>query len=870
MNALIIAPRLRRYATWLVVLMMVMMAAPLVTPRTAGALNNVNYGNPYTNGDMVRSTHGYNIWALNYELTGHTTQIEYTDPPNWPLPMNVLNAVDPDINWAWGLSDFWFVPDAVPLPPVNMDINLYSPLRTHCCIHDRETSGNGADRALLFLLENMTYQNGVYTGTFILYVQGRGDQAQLGLNKITIIWLDYGNLKITKASADTAATQNNSAYSLSGAKYGVYLTQPDANAGTNRVTAVTLSGDSSASGTSVDLEPATYYVKEIPPAPKGYELDSKTYSALVPGGGVATLNVTDVPLYSWVDLIKQSANPALSNNNSCYKLSGAIYTVYKNASASQKVTTITTDANGYGKSAANNLPAGSYWVKETTPATGYALDPAVYAVTVAPGDTVRVNSSGEGVVKDCPQNDPIEILIGKVDAETGKSLPLGGASLADAQFAVKYYDGYYNAANLPDGPLRSWVVQTGDDGTAVLNKSSVVAGDALYASSTGRATLPLGTVTIQEIKAPTGYLLGNQPVFIRQITSEGTVESVNTYNAPTAPEQVKRGDLELLKAVATSYQRMAKVPFKITSVTTNESHVIVTDANGRAATETAWNPHSQNTNAGATADDGVWFGVDKEGDKAPVNDALGALPYDTYLIEELRCAENADYQLIAPFKVTISRDTYVVDLGTLTDAAPVLPEIGTQATDADSGTQNVIAAKNVTVIDTVSYTNLEAGREYRLEGALMDQSTETTLVVAGQPVTAEVVFCPSTPRGIVEVAFNFDASALEDARIVVFESLRTDEKVVASHADISNGSQTVLVIAPTPSPPPTREPPTTVIATPEPSTTVTSTPTSPKTKAPRVPSTGDAVNPFLALALLLALASIALVTALMIHERRPD
>jgi len=819
--------RLQRHLTWLLTVVMVISLVSIAAPQQAPATtipSAMGAGNPFTNGDIFWSN-SLGCYQLNVTWQTHVTQIGYFDPPSWDVTqykgyLSALSGVT-ESEISWGLSDF----DVSPISGTylnNTSIPLSSvptfQFRTHCIEHQNETSDASYIRnAMLMCVSNQTDSAPVsphtavaaptistpeydyWTLTFLLAFSERNDdQASTGIERIVMTWVQpkLGDLRITKTSMDSSATDGNSNYSLDGAVFGVYSD----NACTARVTSVTLSGDgSSATGTATDLAASAYYVKETR-APQGYKLDTTVYPVIVTPGSTTMVNgpggVSDQPLYAWIDLQKQSGNPAISDGNACYKLNGAVYTVYSDSGATQKATTITTDATGYGKSVADDLPAGKYWVRESKPAIGYALDPTLYAVTATPGDTVRVNTTGTGIVKDLPQNNPVKVLLSKVDAETSKSLPLGSALLTGAQFEVKYFDGYYTAANLPATPLRTWVIQTGSDGVALLNKNSAVGGDILYSSSTGTATLPLGTVSIQEIKAPTGYLLGDRPIFIRQVTSEGAVESVSTYNAPTAPEQVKRGDLELLKAAAVSYQRMAGVPFRITSTTTGENHVIVTDANGHADTSTAWNPHSQNTNTGETADDGVWFGIDKEGNKAPVSDALGALPYDTYRIEELSCGANTDYQLIAPFEVTISRDVYVVDLGTLTDSAPVIPEISTQALDADSGTQNVIAGKGATLKDTVEYQGLEAGRTYAIEGTLMDQSTTTTLTIAGQPVTASATFTPKTSQGTTEVTFNFDASALDDARIVIFESLRLGTLVVARHADISNGSQTVRVVRP--------------------------------------------------------------------------
>lgn len=120
-------------------------------------------------------------------------------------------------------------------------------------------------------------------------------------------------------------------------------------------------------------------------------------------------------------------------------------------------------------------------------------------------------------------------------------------------------------------------------------------------------------------------------------------------------------------------ERLASVPFRITSKTTRESHVLVTDENGMASTESSWTPHSQNTNKGTSADDGIWFGQDALGTQAPVDDNLGALPYDTYTVEELPCSANEGMVPVA-FEITISRDKTTLDLGTV-DNKPYTPEI---------------------------------------------------------------------------------------------------------------------------------------------------------------------------------------------------
>jgi LPXTG-motif cell wall-anchored protein len=513
-----------------------------------------------------------------------------------------------------------------------------------------------------------------------------------------------------------------------------------------------------------------------------YEATTGTYTgtfALITRNDTGAQAVASTSLYTikWIDvgfaqMTKSSANTQISDDNGCYSLAGAVYGIYKDAACTNLVDQITTDASGR-TSKSDGLVPGTYYVKELKAPKGYALDTVLHPVKITAGQTTQIAAT------DKPQNNTVNILLNKVDAETTKNLPLGAATLEGAEFRVNYYDGYYTSTTLPTTPTRTWVVKTDGEGAAELASAS---GNPLYPSSDGTLALPLGTVSIQEIKAPVGYLLGEAPVYVSQVTPTGTVEAVTTFVAPTAPEQVKRGDLRLIKTTETTFKRMAGVPFKITSKTTGETHVITTDINGFASTESTFNPHS--------SEEGIWFGVD-----APVNDKLAALPYDTYTLEELPCAANQGMTLIEPFEVTIIRDNYTVDLGTLTDEAPPAIQIHTTATEKN-GSKNVIARERATIVDAVNYRNLSPGITYVMKGVLMDRSTETTLLAGGRAVTAEKTFTPTSSSGTVEVTFNFNASALAGKNAVVFEDCYQDDVSVALHADINNKDQTVSIVTP--------------------------------------------------------------------------
>lgn len=504
-------------------------------------------------------------------------------------------------------------------------------------------------------------------------------------------------------------------------------------------------------------------------------------------------------------LKKSSSNPGISDNNPCYSLEGATYGVYSDSGCTQQVGTLTCNASG--DSNVIDIAPGTYYVKETKAGKSYALDEGIHKVNVSGGQTATVN------VTDAPQNDPADMLVAKVDAETGKASPLGAGTLAGAEFTVKYYDGFYTQENLPEKATRTWVLKTNDNGyTSLLRASTepekyVVSGDNFYKTADGKVnTLPLGTVTIQETKAPAGYLLSDSTVHLQQITSNTSSEFVSTFvepskDAPTVREQVKRGDIAFNKVHGEDMTGLANVPFKITSKTTGESHIAITDANGILTTESSACPHTQNTNGNDAAlnadgtldesklsiDNGLWFSGSK-GAQTTADDSKGALPYDTYTFEELRCASNDSLNLVK-FEVTVSRDAYTIDRGTVDDN-PI--EIGTTATDAADGDHKLLASNQAEIVDTVTYKGLKKGLEYELSGTLMDAETGEALKdVASKEVTATAKFTPKASSGKQKVKFKFDATLLGGHKAVVFERLYLEGKIQASHEDPEDEDQTV-------------------------------------------------------------------------------
>lgn len=253
---------------------------------------------------------------------------------------------------------------------------------------------------------------------------------------------------------------------------------------------------------------------------------------------------------------KTSANPAITDNNPCYSLQGAEYGVYKTEADAKadknKVNTLTIgkyDSSEKYKDWSNEieLDEGTYYVKETKNPKGYALNNSVVKVTIKANENSWIGTNGE--FKDYPQSDPVSVVLGKVDKETNKNKPQGSASLAGAEFTVKYYKGLYDSDPAKSGqtPARSWVLKTDKDGYCDLSNDYKVSGDDFFYMSNGLPTLPVGTITIQETKAPTGYFINNE-LFVRKITTSGNTEHISTYNQPEVLEKVIKFNIKKVQA----------------------------------------------------------------------------------------------------------------------------------------------------------------------------------------------------------------------------------------------------------------------------------------------------------------------------------
>ena len=332
----------------------------------------------------------------------------------------------------------------------------------------------------------------------------------------------------------------------------------------------------------------------------------------------------------YAKLKKSSANTTITDDNACYSLEGATYGVYSEESCISEVATFTTDVNGDSNTV--NLYPGTYWIKEKSAPTGYEVDDTVYSITVKDGETTTLEVSDE------PLNDPVAITIEKVDKDTGE-IAQGTASLAGAQFTIRYYDGYYDKNTLPEQATRTWVIETKEfygKYITFLRDSYKVSGDEIYKDLSGNQTLPLGTITIEETKAPDGYLLDGaylqvagsdekiEGLYVAQIQSSDDGVKLNGGNTFTISDSVISGGVKIQKR---DYETGKKTPqgnatlegakFSIISRNDNPVYVkgktyqkdetvmtIKTDENGLAATSADALPKGDYTIVEKTAPDG--------------------------------------------------------------------------------------------------------------------------------------------------------------------------------------------------------------------------------------------------------------------------
>ena len=526
-------------------------------------------------------------------------------------------------------------------------------------------------------------------------------------------------------------------------------------------------------------------------APTGYKLNSKVDFQKIQDNyleGVTTFNMPEIPetvIRGGVSVQKLDSETGQTPQGGA-DFSGITFSIIndnpnavtvdgKSHNPGQTVKNIVTDNKGVAKTPADCLPFGKYIIRETATNDDYLNTSNEMRVTVSEDGKMYSFTAKDDIVRG-------GVKITKHDIETGTGDPLGGASLDGTQFEIK---------SLNEKPVIVGGV-TYTKGQVIQPTLTIKDGEA----KTGEHWLPFGLYSIQEVKAGEGYLLTDGEPHEFRIAKDGVL--VNPFDG-AFENQVMRSDLEFTKKGDDGQDRLAGVAFKLTSKTTGESHVVVTDENGYFSSASSWNKHTHETNANDWALDaegvidsskldataGVWFGG------TTPDDSKGALPYDTYDIEELRCTANEGYQLIET-SVIVSRDGKVYDFGTLTD---VKASITTKAYDPMDGDSNIGMGNFITIEDKVAYANLFPGRNYKLVAELHDAKTGDVLF---DGKTVEHTFTAQEPSGFEVIRIDgIDTLGLAGKTITVYEKLYdAGGSLIAKHTDKDDVNQQVTVIVP--------------------------------------------------------------------------
>ena len=423
----------------------------------------------------------------------------------------------------------------------------------------------------------------------------------------------YG--KIVKASTRPEITNGNPDYSMEGIRYSFSKSKTDFSPeGSNYIGYVQLDENGvgyTANGSRATLRnlvPGTYYVKEsVIPAGCKYKMDNTVYTMTFTfsndKNNLKVLNVKDEPEgSSSAKVIKKSSLPDITNGNPLYSFEGAEFTFYKlQSDAEQKTnpfTTVTTDENGVAL--VSDIELGTYYVRETKAPDNYELSNEIKELVI---DTAQ-DEAYEVEFEDKPLVANMSVLLQKKNAVTGE---VSDADMSGAEYTFQYYADHLDEDQVSEAaPTRTWVLMTDADNLCKYDIEHLVSGDALYKDADGNFVFPLGTLTIQETKAPDDFYL-DETVYYRQITKDHA-EGVTQYNIPVSAEyEIPRVTLSGEKKWDDDSNRDGKRPKSITVELYRDDELIDSTT---VSAETDWKYEFSNLPKGyadLSLDDHIYF-----------------------------------------------------------------------------------------------------------------------------------------------------------------------------------------------------------------------------------------------------------------------
>ena len=585
-------------------------------------------------------------------------------------------------------------------------------------------------------------------------------------------------------------------YSLAGAVYGVYATEQDAETkkncmaefttdeyGVGSVTTLSASLTGLGTGTLDGLIQGDYYLRELTPPERGFNLDETIYRVEITGEDLhRELKVEEPAITVAFDLELRKRNAA--------------------------------------EYAASDIKSSRVVAGDSKALIGSAdwkmAPQSVISADISDDEPAFLAAEATAVLEEEKETSPT--------GNTGN----GTGSLEDARFTLMYWP-YADNMNytadqfdrwMAEGerPLRTWVIRMlkEADGsyTARLDAEHLVSGDPLFTDGDGQTVMPLGWITMEETTVPEGFTAENsffavgdrvshEKLLCLKTTDAGDLILENEYILSEEEEidawnQPVRADIRLQKK--DQYGKgMEGVLFRLTNLDTGEAHILSTDADGSFSTAAAYQLHSAYTgwyDGGAEYDGtkpGIWFGQNTDGTVTPVNEELGALPFGAYRIEEMRCKANTDKILADAEEFTVDENSdKLIELSYVNYD---VPEIRTELTDSATKTHIAYPGQNTMLVDTVSYMGLLPGRSYIMEGVLHRLSTGEILYHKdGTSVTSQTEFVAEEDgAGTVSLEFRFDAEGVKGDSVVAFETcvdVQTGD-AVAEHEELEDRDQTV-------------------------------------------------------------------------------
>lgn len=517
---------------------------------------------------------------------------------------------------------------------------------------------------------------------------------------------------------------------------------------------------------------------------------------------------------------KKAADTAF--DTSCYSMDGIQFQVFTDEACTAEAVdsegnAILLTAGKNGKTEAVCVADGTYYVREVASSLegkGWVYNPTPVKVTVQ-GETEE--NAVIATVENLVNMDPIGLILKKVDAVTGKAAAVTDGSLAGAQYRLDYY-----AGETAEGePEASWVFETNQNGFLYYDEDYKVSGPDLYTSEDGIPALPVGTITIQEIKASKGYLV-NEEIFTVHLTaqSDGTVRSdKGSWNTTNAVE-----DLDII-----SKEQETPAPVLHTSA-----------RDGKTGTQEGTSEKK------AEVIDTVTFSNLNDGERYILEGTLhyadtgetvtGTDGKDCIVTLNITCDasveenQESEEEVTVPVKGNVDMPAFIFDASELGGRSVVVTEVlkntngdtiaehadltdkdqtvsyltgHTNAADSQTNDHAGTVGETVEIVDTVSYENLQIGKEYTVSGTLHYKSDFTdadgnahkagdkVTGANGKTITAEKTFTAEKADGTIDLTYSLDSRLLAGAAVVVFEDFYSNGVEVYAHESLEDEDQTI-------------------------------------------------------------------------------